>query len=378
MRMNAPENHVHSHVIVIGAGYAGLLAANRLAAKGARVTLVNDRDTFIDRIRLHEVIAGTRSVALTAPPLAPRLARGVELVTGRAVAVGETAGSAWVRLESDRAVTPAATISGDHLLLATGSGAGSGGWEWALDHRDRLAALPAGASVTVSGGGFTGIEVASEIAAARPDLRVSLNDPAGVGRGFSEAGRRHLLHAMQRLHVQIAGTPNDRVTADLTVDCRGLTLPTLSADSGLPVADDGAVIVEDVLQVRGTKRLWAAGDAARVVGQPHLRMACASAEPMAAQAADQIVRITRGEPLRPLSLGFVAQCLSLGRTDGLVQFVGRDDTPRERIWTGRPAAWAKAVVCWGAATVPARWSRHYAELSGPRTSAEPGKEPVPR
>ena len=47
-------------VIVIGAGYAGLLAANRLAARGRRVQLVSSTDGYVDRIRLHEYAAGRR------------------------------------------------------------------------------------------------------------------------------------------------------------------------------------------------------------------------------------------------------------------------------------------------------------------------------
>ena len=70
MGMNTTE-HTRG-VLVVGAGYAGLLAANRLAGRGAHVTLVNERDTFVDRIRLHEVIAGTRVPAGLIRPWAPR------------------------------------------------------------------------------------------------------------------------------------------------------------------------------------------------------------------------------------------------------------------------------------------------------------------
>ena len=72
MGMNTTE-HTRG-VLVVGAGYAGLLAANRLAGRGAHVTLVNERDTFVDRIRLHEVIAGydprdSTSIDAPVPPV---------------------------------------------------------------------------------------------------------------------------------------------------------------------------------------------------------------------------------------------------------------------------------------------------------------------
>jgi NADH dehydrogenase FAD-containing subunit len=46
-------------VVVLGAGYSGLLAAIRLAGKsrGAKVTLINSRDEFVERVRLHQYAA---------------------------------------------------------------------------------------------------------------------------------------------------------------------------------------------------------------------------------------------------------------------------------------------------------------------------------
>lgn len=365
MGMTRPDHPTRT--LVIGAGYAGLMAANRLAGSGAHVTLVNDRDTFVDRIRLHEVIAGTRPVERTARPLRPLLHPGIEFRCGRATAVGEDGAGAWVRLADGRTLTAA------HLLLATGSGAGPGGWSWAVEARDRLAALPAGGTVTVTGAGLTGIEVATEIAAARPGLRVSLAGPAGIGQGFGEAGRRHLHEVVRRLGIRLTG-PDP--AGDLGVDCTGFVLPTLAADSDLPVTPGGALITDEMLRVKGRHRLWAAGDAATIPTQPHLRMACASAEALAAHAADQILGAVAGRALRPVSIGFAGQCLSLGRRDGLVQFVARDDTPRPRILTGRAAALAKEAVCRFAVAAPVRWSRHYRAPAGP-APAPPTQDRMP-
>jgi NADH dehydrogenase len=47
-----------TRILVIGAGYAGLLFTMRLAGKVARqdvhISLVNDSDTFTERLRLHQ------------------------------------------------------------------------------------------------------------------------------------------------------------------------------------------------------------------------------------------------------------------------------------------------------------------------------------
>ena len=45
---------------------------------------------------------------------------------------------------------------------------------------------------------------------------------------------------------------------------------------------------------------------------------------------------------------YVIQCISLGRRDGLIQFVHADDTPHETVVTGRAAARVKELVVRGA------------------------------
>ena len=50
-----------SHVVVLGAGYAGLMAAMRLAKKtrpDVAITLVNAGDAFYERVRNHQLAAG--------------------------------------------------------------------------------------------------------------------------------------------------------------------------------------------------------------------------------------------------------------------------------------------------------------------------------
>ena len=49
-----------THVVVIGGGYAGTMAANHLRQRGdIEITLVNPRPVFVERIRLHQLVAGT-------------------------------------------------------------------------------------------------------------------------------------------------------------------------------------------------------------------------------------------------------------------------------------------------------------------------------
>ncbi|MET7770910.1 FAD-dependent oxidoreductase [Nocardia sp. NPDC005366] len=154
-------------VVVIGAGYAGTIAANRLAGKvpEARITVINPRSEFVERVRLHEQVAAT-GVAST--PLTSMLRAGITVRLGTVNKIG------------DGCVTlgDGASETFDYLFLAVGStvaplpgAVAVGMWEGAESARSALAALPWASVVTVVGGGSTGIETASEIADARPDLR---------------------------------------------------------------------------------------------------------------------------------------------------------------------------------------------------------------
>lgn len=69
------QNH---RVIVIGGGYAGVLAANHLRLnEDVDITLVNPRPTFVERIRLHQLVTGTDDAVVDYPEI---LGEGIQLV----------------------------------------------------------------------------------------------------------------------------------------------------------------------------------------------------------------------------------------------------------------------------------------------------------
>ena len=164
--------------IIIGGGYGGVMAANRLAARGRRVHLVNDGPTFVNRIRLHQRAATGYRVTR---PLDEMLFPEVGLSTQRAVRV--SAGGV--------ALADGTELEASHVVIATGStGDGPATLAGADALRTALSALPAGARVRVDGAGLSGVEIATEIAEAAPHLQVSLTDPAGLFPGGSEGNRK--------------------------------------------------------------------------------------------------------------------------------------------------------------------------------------------
>ncbi len=62
--------HKKTHrVVVIGGGYAGTLAANRLQQNtDVDITLVNPRPQFVQRLRLHQLVQAPVTPALTTAP----------------------------------------------------------------------------------------------------------------------------------------------------------------------------------------------------------------------------------------------------------------------------------------------------------------------
>ncbi|EGD56782.1 FAD-dependent pyridine nucleotide-disulfide oxidoreductase [Gordonia neofelifaecis NRRL B-59395] len=341
----------------MGAGYAGTMAANRLArrARGADVTVVNPRPEFVERIRLHQVIAGSGDAAR---PLTDMLDDAVHL---RVTAV-EKIGDGSVALNDG------GELGYDRLIYATG-GAPSAP-DGAIDVGDlasarsaagRVAALSVGARVTVVGGGLTGIETASEVAAARPDLRVRLVSDGEIGRSLGPAARERVVETLTDAGVEIenrrwSGDAED----DLTLWALANKATDLAVRSGIEVDPNGRILVDEFLRSTSDPRILAVGDGAAVPGS---RMSCQAALPQGSHAADVIAAEWHDRAPEPYAVSFVAQCVSLGRRNGVVQHVRRDDTPT-RVWMrGRPAAAVKEQICRG--TV-------YSSRSG-RSTWKPGR-----
>lgn len=335
-------------VVVVGAGYAGLMCALRLAPY-ARVTLVDPADRFTERIRLHERAAGRPDV--THPLDSFLRPAGVTHVAARATAIDAAARE--VRTDDGR------VLPYDRLVHALGSRTRSTGTgdreraytvESATELHKRLQDGPG--SLTVVGGGLTGIELATELAETHPRWSVGLLTGDVVGPGLSDKGRAHVRTVLATRGVRveegrrIAG-PDD-IGTDIVVWAASMTPNTeLARAAGIATDARGRVEVDAAQRSVSHPEVYAVGDSAGAYSPAagSLRMGCAVALPSASQAATAIIADLRGAEPKPLRYSFFLQCLSLGRHDGLVQFVRADDSPRARVLTGRPAAYVKESIC---------------------------------
>ena len=351
-----------THVVVVGGGYAGTLAANHLRQRpDIDITLVNARPVFVERIRLHQLVADTGSATADYGTL---LGDGIRLIV-------DTVNH--IEVATRRILlTSGAELTYDYLIYAVGStgampstvpGAAEFAYSVAdLESAQRLryavADLPANGPVTVVGGGLTGIETASELAErGRP---VTLVCGGILGPSLSNRGRRSVAKQLRKLGVNVlesvaasqvrwdAVVLTDGVVlpSAVTVWTAGFAVPDLAARSGLRTDALGRLLTDETLTSLDDERIIAAGDAAAPSGQP-LRMSCQAAGPLGAQAANTVLSRIAGKTPALLNQAFVGQCISLGRAHGTVQLAHTDDTPVNVVVGGRSAASIKEAICKG-------------------------------
>ncbi len=347
-----------TRVVVLGGGYAGVMAANRLKkGTGVEVTLVNPRPKFVERIRLHQLaIDNDDAVA----EYAMVLNTDVRLVVDGAARIDAAAR----RVE----LTSGGALAYDYLVYAVGStGAvpevvlGAREFAYPLSEleqaqrlRARLADIPLSASIVVVGGGLTGIETASEF--AESGRSVTLVGGA-LAPSLSNPGRRSVAKRLRKLGVTVVEDSVAEVTAETVVLAGGRTLPSaatvwtagfgvpgLAAASGLTTDSLGRLLTGETLTSVDDPRIVAAGDAASPSNLP-FRMSCQAGLPLGVQAANTVLSRIAGTPAADVNVPMSAQCISLGRGAGTLQLQRKDDTPVDVYVGGKAGAFIKEQVC---------------------------------
>ncbi|WP_436786490.1 NAD(P)/FAD-dependent oxidoreductase [Yinghuangia sp. YIM S10712] len=354
---------VSINVVVIGGGYAGVMAANRLTQHGGvAVTLINPRPVFVHRIRLHQLVGGSDDAVVDYRDV---LGERVRLVVDTVDRI-DAAGRGVV-------LTAGETVRYDYLVYAVGSGSDTAGvpgvaefaypvatLEEARRLRPVLDAAPATAAVTVVGAGPAGIETAAEL--AETGRAVTLVCGGVLGPYLHARGRRAVAARLAELGVKVLDGPDTKVTAvtrdavrladgsdvpsEVTIWTAGFVVPDLAARSGLTTDASGRLLTDETLTSVDDERIVAAGDSASPSGLP-LRMSCQAAMPMGARAADTVLaRVADAQP-ETLNQSFAAQCISLGRRGGIFQFATRADVAVRFNINGRLGAKLKETVCKG-------------------------------
>jgi len=352
-------------VVVVGMGFAGMATASRLARSAMHVTLVDRNIYSTFQPLLYQVATGGLTPSDVAYPL-----RGFAHRYRAHFLHGELA----VIDEAAQRVTLArgATLDYDYLVLATGVTAAYYGITGAdkytrglytrrdaaslrdqiLAWLERLSGDEAGRewSVTVVGGGATGVELAGTIAELRnialptayPDIdrsrihiRLVEQAPALLGPfhpSLRDYASRQLqargveirlnatIHEVTGDHLVLAG--GERIHSDVTVWAAGVSGPASTAAWGLPQGRGGRIQVRPDLQVTGHDRIFAAGDIAMIDAQPLPQLAQPALQ-TGRHVAEQIIRLAAGRPTVEFEYHDKGILATIGRHSAVVQLPHR-------------------------------------------------------
>ncbi|MFG1816217.1 NAD(P)/FAD-dependent oxidoreductase [Kribbella sp. NPDC049174] len=369
----------NTDVIVVGGGYAGVMAANRLTRRdGVHVTLINPRPDFVERIRLHQLVTGSDDAVVDYQKI---LAGGVELVVDTVTRI-DAAG---------RRVTLASggSLDYDYLIYAVGSGSSVPDVPGAAEHAYRISTLEqaqrlqpvidaadASAALTVVGAGPTGLETASEL--AEQGRKVTLVCGDVLGPYLHPRARRAVAKRFAKLGVTVIEGPGATVTSvtgdavqladgrefrsDVTIWTAGFGVPDLAARSGLTTDALGRLLTDETLTSVDDARIIATGDSVAPSNLP-VRMSCQSAMQLGPQAGETVLSRIAGKQPKNFSVGFFGECISLGRRAGVVQVARKDDTVSRVYYEGgRSMAMLKEGVCWSTVWQMKQEARHPGQL----------------
>jgi NADH dehydrogenase len=350
-------------LVIIGAGFAGMYAALSAARlrdiQGAspeelEITLVSPEPTLVVRPRLYEANPET----LTAPLLDVLDVIDVVYVQGSVETID--AESRIVQIATGNGASK--PLSYDRLVVATGSrlyrpnipGLAEHGFSVdSLDdavalnkHLHSLAKAPSTNgrnTVVVAGGGFTGIEAATEMPKRLREIlgndaktRVVIvernnaiaPDMGAEARPVIEDALRALDIEM-RLGVGVASLDESGVTlssgehieTETVIWAAGIRAAPLTQQISAERDNFGRLLVDRDLRVFGVQGVFATGDAARAACDDegnHALMSCQHATRMGAFAGNNAAAELLGVPTKPYHQKAYVTCLDLGEAGALV------------------------------------------------------------
>ncbi len=355
-----------TQIIILGGGYAGIMAAVRLAGrtnrmKDVQITLLNGLSHFVERPLLHQDAVG---ITRNQQPITHML-RGTKVQFRQGWITGIDTTAKKVHLTRNEVTEE---VGYDYLIYALGSSVNrhtAPGVEehaytldpfgqqstQALHERLEQQSLNGG-QVVVIGGGPTGIEAATEINGRYPSLEVMLVSDSQAGAFKGEQVRAHIAQALQDQGIEVrqgkrvfAVSPqsiqlsDEKIAADIVVWAGGFIAPGLAADAGIRVNERRQILVDPTLRSLSHPNIFAVGDSAMAVEEPGapMRMSLFVAIVSGAQAADNLAAILKSKTPKPLSYAWYGQGIALGQDDAVGFLTYPADKPSGPILRGKLA-----------------------------------------
>lgn len=355
------------HVVVLGAGFAGVSATSELAKLGFRVTLVDHHPYNTFQPLLYQVATGGLNPGDVTYSLRFFAARQRGVRFRRATVTG---------IDHDRREVLCADelrIPYDYLIIGSGvttnhfgiPGAAEysmsmytrpealrvrdtifGGLETLATHTEPSEETPERFTVVVVGGGATGVEMAGALAELRDNAVRTVYpelDPSRVHVVLVEMGeavlppfdarlREYALRELiergvdVRLQTTIAKVHADRVdladgtslSVDLVIWAAGVAGDPQLTEWGLPIGKGGRIEVEPDLRVVGEDRILAVGDVALIAKNPVAQLAQPAIQ-MGKHAARQVGRLHSHELPEPFAYKDKGTMATIGRADAVME-----------------------------------------------------------
>ncbi len=197
-------------------------------------------------------------------------------------------------------------------------------------------------TIVVAGGGFTGIEVATEMAARLRnilgpggDVQVIIVDrSSNIAPDMGDEARPHITQALRQLGIRaitataITGVDADGVTlsngeridASTVIWAAGMRATPLTACINAERDNFGRLLVDAYLAVPGVANVWATGDAAKAASDDlgnHTLMSCQHAKRMGAYAGNNAAASLLNVDPEPYQQRTYVTCLDLGEPGAL-------------------------------------------------------------
>ena len=349
-------------LLIIGAGFAGMYAAlsaarlrdiQGVSPEELEIALIAPEPTLVVRPRLYE----PKPETLTAPLLDVLKAIDVGYIQGSA----ETVNTEALTVQISTPNGTRKTLSYDRLVIATGSrlfrpnipGLAEHGFSVdSLDdavtldkHLHGLADRPAvngRDTVVVAGGGFTGIEAATELPARLRAIfgqnartRVIIVERNGaIAPDMGEGSRPVIEQALRKLGVEtrlgtgvasldksgVTLSTGEHIETETVIWAAGIRAAPLTAQIPAERDNFGRLLVDRDLRVPGVAGVFATGDAARAACDDegnYALMSCQHATRMGAFAGNNAAAELLGVPTRPYHQKAYVTCLDLGEAGAL-------------------------------------------------------------
>ncbi len=364
------------HVIIVGAGFAGLRAAKSLGrARDIRITVIDKTNHHLFQPLLYQVATGGLSQSDIAVPIRSILCRyrNISVLCGTVTNVD---------FKNKIAITDFRDLPYDYLIMACGvqhSYFNNESWETCApglktlpqameirrrillafeeaekqtDERLRRKAL----TFVVVGGGPTGVELAGAIGEMSrftlirdfrnidPKLTRIMLIEAGprILSSFSEKQSSRATRDLEKLGVQVWTaskvtqiTPNgieagkEKIEANTVLWAAGITAPPVNQNLEIPKDGQGRIIVEKDMSLRAYPNVFVCGDQASFSHQTGSPLPCLS--PVAIQQghciAANIIREIAGKKRQPFHYRDKGQLATIGKSRaiadmGILRFEG--------------------------------------------------------